>query len=308
MGRLGYVFALSLLGASGCNVIWGLERDPPPEFVNYDRCGPFLYDEPLRYASVTNPVPSLPWSWDDARMACEYRGMDLAVFNDMHELGMAAVPDAWPYWIGQRTTGSSSETVDGCPGVTTPVSTRYVAADVTACGVVGAPLEINGASCDGALPSTMVPNVVLSALCETPRADSIECLGRDPLDQTYTLSDKPMAYDAAKAFCEKQSSHLVVIETHAEWLFLSKQTKELWEKPFWLGSQLEQTKWETVTGCPGTYSWTNGTPGTPKTGSCVAAKVRAVDDPDPALSGMVLDGVEATDCGDAQSFALCELD
>jgi hypothetical protein len=308
MGRLGHAFALSLLVTSGCNVVWGLERDPPPEFRDYDRCGAFLYDEPLRYATVTNPSGALPWSWEDARTACEYRGMDLAVFNDMHELGMAATPDAWPYWIGERMTGSSSETVDGCPAVNTPVSTRYVAADVTACGVVGAPLEINGASCDGALPVTMEPNVVVSALCETPRPDTVECLGGNPLDATYILSDSSMTYDAARAFCETRDAHLVVVETHAEWLFLAKQTKELWEKPFWLGSQLVQTKWETVTGCPGTYSWTNGTPGTPKTGSCVAAKLRVVDESEPDLSGTVLDGVEPTDCGDDHSFALCELD
>jgi hypothetical protein len=235
--------------------------------------------------------------------------MDLAVFNDMRELGMAAAEDeTWPYWIGQRTLGSSVETVDGCPAVNTPVSTRYVAADVTACGIVGAPLEINGASCDGVLPATMQPDVVLGALCETPRPDTVDCLGVDPLDTTYILSESAMTYDAAKAFCESKSAHLVVVETHAEWLFLSKQTKELWEKPFWLGSQLVQTKWETVTGCPGTYSWTNGTPGTPKAGSCVAAKLRVVDEPETGLSGTVIDGVEATDCSDDQSFALCELD
>jgi len=320
MVRLGSALALSLLVATGCNVVWGLEREPPPEFKDYDRCGAFLYDEPLRYASVRNPtggvdpdgnpLPILPWSWDEARTACEYRGMDLAVFNDMHELGMAPASEdtTWPYWVGQRMIGTTNETVDGCPAVNTPVSARYVAADVTACGVVGAPNEINGASCDGALPPTMEPNVVVNALCETPRADTVDCLGQDPLDQTYLLSDKSMTFDAAKAFCETNSAHLVVVETHAEWLFLSKQTKELWEKPFWLGSQLVQTKWETVTGCPGTYSWTNGTPGTPKTGSCVAAKLRVVEEGEPDLSGTVLDGVEATDCGDDQSFALCELD
>jgi hypothetical protein len=314
MGCIGQLFALSLLAASGCNVVWGLERDPPPEFANYDRCGAFLYDEPLRYAQVTNPTGVdvdgnlLPWSWQDARTACEYRGMDLAVFNDIRELGMAEAPPAWPYWIGQRMIGASNETVDGCPAVNTPVSARYVAADVTACGVVGAPLEVDGASCDGALPPTMEPNVVMSALCETPRPESVECLGRDPLDQIYILSDAPMTYAAAKKFCETKKAHLLVVETHAEWLFLAKQTKEAWEKPFWLGSQLEQTQWVTVTGCAGTYSWTGGTPGTPDDGSCVAAKLRAVDEPEPDLSGMVIDGVEATDCSDDHSYALCEID
>lgn len=308
MGCLRHIVALSLL-ASGCDLIWGLEREPPPKFANYDRCGAYLYDEPLRYASVLNPTGgAAPWSWDDARIGCEYRGMDLAVFNDLHELGMAEVPPAWPYWIGQRMIGSSNETVDGCPAVATPVAARYVAADVTACGVVGGPLEIDGVSCDGALPADMEPNVVTNALCETPRPDSIDCLGRDPLDETYVLSDTPMTFAAAKSFCESKGAHLLVVETHAEWLYVAKQTKESWEKPFWLGSQLEGTRWQTVTGCSGTYSWTNGDPGTPKPGSCVAAKLRLVDESETDLAGLVVDGVEATDCGDDQSFALCEID
>lgn len=307
MRIIGNAIALSLLVASGCDVVWGLERDPPPELADYDRCGAYLYDEPLRYAEVTNPGEG-PWSWDEARTACQYRGMDLAVFNDMRELGKADVEVAWPYWIGQRTIGNAIETVDGCPGVSTPVSARYVAADVMACGVVGAPLEVDGASCDGALPVDKMPNVVLGALCETPRPDSIDCLGTDPLDQTYIMSDAPMTYAAAKAFCATKDAHLIVVETHAEWLFLAKQTKEAWERPFWLGSQLAKTKWETVTGCAGTYSWTGGSPGTPPDGSCVAAKVRVVEDGGEVdIAGTVIDGVEATDCGDDQSYALCEL-
>ncbi len=304
MVRRGHFLALSLLAASGCNVVFDFERDPPPELEDYDRCGAFLYDEPLRYAPVTGPGGV--WSWQDARTACKLRGMDLAVFNDVHELGRAETPDAWPYWIGQQMIGDTSETVDGCPAVTTPVSARYVAADATACGVVGAPLEVDGVSCDGALPVGMEPNVVTSALCETPRPDSIACLGQSPLEETYILSDRAMTYADAKAFCAAKDAHLVVVETHEEWLYLAKQTEESWKKPFWLGSQLEQGAWETVTGCPGTYSWTGNTPGAPQEGSCVAAKLRA--QPEPAPSGMVIDGVEATDCADDASFALCELD
>jgi hypothetical protein len=318
MGRLGYAVALSLVAATGCDVVWGLEREPPPEFANYDRCGAYLYDEPLRYAQVVNPtggvdtdgnpLPLLPWSWDDARAACEVRGMDLAVFNDMRELGMSSIESAWPYWIGQRMIGSANETVDGCPAVNTPVSARYVAADVTACGVVGAPLEVDGASCDGALPPGMDSTVVLSALCETPRPDNIDCLGRNPLDQGYIMSATPMSYDAANAFCKSRDAHLLVVETHEEWLFIAKQTKESWEKPFWLGSQFTERTWETVTGCAGTYAWTGNSPGAPKDGSCVAAKLRVVDEAETDLSGTVIDGVEATDCRDEQSYALCELD
>ena len=309
---------LSLVTATGCDVLWGLVRDPPPEFANYNRCGAFLYDEPLRYATVMNPTGGVnpagnpleirPWSWDEARIACEYRGMDLAVFNDIHELGMAPEQAAWPYWIGQQMAGTANETVDGCPAVTTPTSARFVAADATACGVVSGPLEVDGASCDGALPVGTEPSVVLGALCETPRPDTVDCLGGDPASQTYVMSDAPMTYDGALAFCSTKHGHPLVVETLAEWALLSKQTKDSWERPFWLGSQLNATRWETVTGCYGTYSWTNNNPGTPPDGSCVAAKLRPVDESEPDLSGMVLDGVEAIPCDDAQSYALCELD
>jgi hypothetical protein len=308
----------ALVATTGCDVIWGLERDPPPEFVNYDRCGAFLFDEPLRYASIRNPNVELdgdgnpigikPWSWEDARTTCQLRGMDLAVFNDQAELGMGAEDAMWPYWIGQRTIGTVEETVDGCPSITSPSALRFVAADATACGVVASPNEIAGASCDGQLPPPMEPDVVLGALCETPRPDSIACLGQNPLAVDYFLSDSALPYDRARGFCESKGAHLVVVETHAEWLHLSRMTKTEWQKPFWLGSRLDGTTWKTENGCFGTYSWTGGTPGTPASGSCVAAKVRVVDEPEEGLSGTVLDGVEPTACADQQSFALCEID
>src|SRR3954470_21425726 len=126
------------LATTGCDVVFDLERDPPKKFESYDRCGAFLYDEPLRYASVANPKTALdidgnpviaPWSWDDARTACKLRGMDLAVFNDANELGIGEEDAVWPYWIGQRTVGASEETVDGCPAITAPSALRLVAAD-----------------------------------------------------------------------------------------------------------------------------------------------------------------------------------
>jgi len=309
-----WLAVLSLGAATGCDVVWGLVREPPPAVANYDRCGAFLYDEPLRYATVMNPTggvdalgnPLAPWSWDEARTACEYRGMDLVVFNDLHELGMAPEEAAWPYWIGQQMVGTATETVDGCPAVATPTSARFVAADVTACGVVSGPLEVDGASCDGALPAGTEPSVVLGALCETPRPDTVACVGGDPAFETYVMSDAPMTYDGARAFCSTKHGHLLVVETQAEWTLLSTQTHDSWERPFWLGSQLNATRWETVIGCPGTYSWTGNTPGTPPSGSCVATKIRPADDTGPA--GMVLDGVAATPCDDAQSYALCELE
>ena len=308
----------AIVASSGCDVIYGLERDPPPEFVNYDRCGAFLYDEPLRYASIGNPnvevdgegtpIGLKPWSWDDARTQCQLRGMDLAVFNDKSELGMGGDDAVWPYWIGQRTIGTVEETVDGCPAITAPSSLRLVAADATACGMVASANEIDGASCDGQLPPTMEPNVVIGALCETPRPDSLACLGQNPEAVDYFLSDSMLTYDRAKAFCESNDAHLVVVETHEEWLHLSKRTKTEWEKPFWLGSRLDGNVWKTENGCFGTYSWTGGTPGKPASGSCVAAKVRVVDEPEEGLSGTVLDGVAPTACSEQLSFALCEID
>ncbi|MBA3460446.1 MAG: C-type lectin domain-containing protein [Deltaproteobacteria bacterium] len=301
------------MASSGCDVIYGLERDPPPEFENYDRCGSFLFDEPLRYASIGNPnvvvdgdgnpIGLMPWSWDDARTQCQQRGMDLAVFNDQRELGMGAEDAAWPYWIGQRTIGTVAETVDGCPALTAPSSLHAIA-----CGMVTTANEIGGASCDGQLPPMMEPNVVIGALCETPRPDSIACLGQNPAAVEYFLSDSTLTYDRAKAFCASNDAHLVVVETHEEWLHLSKRTKTEWEKPFWLGSRFDGTTWKTENDCFGTYSWTGGTPGTPANGSCVASKVRVVDDPEEGLSGTVLDGVEPTACSEPQSFALCEID
>lgn len=309
---------VSAIGLAGCDLVFDFERDPPPEFENYDRCGAFLYDEPLRYAAIANPtggvdasgnpLPVLPWSWEDARFACQLRGMDLAVFNDLHELGMAPEAAAWPYWIGQQGTGTATQTVDGCPAIDTPAALRLVAADASACGVVAGPLEVTGASCDGVLPAGMEPAVVPGALCETPRPDHLDCLGRDPTTVTYVMSDDAMAYDAATSFCAARSGHLVVFETHDEWRYLSKQTHDRWERPFWVGAQLDGTQWTAVNGCYGTYSWTGGTPGKPSSGSCVTARTRIVDEAEPELSGTVLDGVEPTPCGDEKYYALCELE
>jgi hypothetical protein len=111
-----------------------------------------------------------------------------------------------------------------------------------------------------------------------------------------------------RAFCKDSGAHLVVVETQAEWLHLSKLTKESWEKPFWVGAKLDAGEWKADNGCFGTYSWTGGTPGKPASGSCVAAKLRVVDESEPDLSGTVLDGVAPTACDDKQSFALCEID
>ncbi len=317
LGELRPLVAVALVALAGCDAVFGLEREPPPELAGYDRCGAFLYDDPLRYAMVqsTNVVTDelgnttlQPWSWDDARTACQLRGMDLAVFNDMHELGRGIEDPIWPYWIGQRSIGGTEETVDGCPALEAPVAQRFVAHDTMACGMVAAPTEIDGASCDGTLPATMEPNVVTSALCETPRPDSFECLGQDPTRTMYLRSDAPMSFAAAKKYCADRDAHMVVVETGAEWLFLSEQARETWSHPFWIGAQLEGTQWRSVTSCYGVYSWTGGTPGTPASGSCVAAQLRVAEPTDETVSGAVLEGVAPTACSDAQTFALCEID
>ena len=120
LGDRRFLVAVLLTALAGCDAVFGLEREPPPELAGYDRCGAFLYDEPLRYATVQNPNIELPWSWDDARIACQLRGMDLAVMNDTHELGRGAEDAPWPYWIGQRTIGGADQTVDGCPALAAP--------------------------------------------------------------------------------------------------------------------------------------------------------------------------------------------
>lgn len=314
--QLALVFGLVL--GTGCDLVFDFTADPPPEVEPYDRCGAFLYDEPLRYAAVANPslgldpdgnpLPIVPWSWDDARAACRLRGMDLAVFNDLHELGMAPESSVWPYWIGERITGSTSETVDGCPPVDAPSAEQLIPAGAAGCGVVAGPLEVTGARCDGQLPVGMEPAVVISALCETPRPDRPGCLGADPGAVSYVISDAPMTQANATAYCTARRGHLVVFETEAEWRYAADQTKQVWERPFWVGAKLDATTWQAVNGCAGMYSWTNGTPGTPASGSCLATRTHVANESEPGLSGTILDGVEATPCGDDQSYALCELD
>jgi len=53
--------------SGGCDSVFGLEAhataDAGPDRPAYDRCGPFLYDDPLRYAVIANPNLGLaPWS------------------------------------------------------------------------------------------------------------------------------------------------------------------------------------------------------------------------------------------------------
>lgn len=309
MGRHVLRFLVLSLGlSSGCDDVFDLNRPPLPGLENYDRCGPFLADEPLRYATISSQQETpMPWSWDDARAACKRRGMDLAVLNDASELGSVAVEASWPFWIGEQVIGGQIQTVDGCPATDTPITLRTLAANATACGLVAGPVETATTSCDGALPPDSEPSFVMTALCETPRPDHDGCLGNLPTPQQYVISGEPMTYAAANSFCGAKDGHLVVVETSKEWLFLSAQTSEKWQHAFWLGSTYRGDTWESVTGCPATFSWTGNNPGSPTDGSCVSAKTREVTGQEDGLNGVYLDGAEITACDDT-SYALCEID
>ncbi len=303
------------LAASGCDKAFGLdEREPapdaPPDAAPYTACGTFLYDEPLRYAMINNPrvaadeVTLLPWSWDEARTECLQRGMDLAVFNDEHELGMAPESPAWPFWIGERLTDRTWTSVDDCPALepTTPAHMT------TGCGVVSGPLSLGAEACTGQLAPLSEPTVVTSALCETPRPDSASCLGNDPLGTRYVRSIRPLDYQGAIEFCENVNGKVVVFETHAEWLRVAKLTNEDFKARFWVGSTFDGRQWTANTSCPATYAWAGGTPGIPATGSCLSSALRVFGPENPEVQGIWLDGVTPTACDRTDElFAVCEI-
>jgi hypothetical protein len=297
----------------GCDRAFGLEGrvagpDAAPDAVPYSKCGAFLYDDPLRYAAIVNPFISetgaaQPWSWEEARTMCRQRGMDLAVFNDEKELGTTTSPPTWPFWIGEQLADAAWTTVDDCPALEpTPPPGM-----VNGCGVVNAPLDLGATACNGQLPPSSEPSVVLDALCETPRPTANDCLGNDPLATRYVRSIQPLAYAGAIEFCTKVNGHVVSFESHAEWLHVSKLTADEVKARFWVGSTFDGSDWTAGTGCPATYSWSGGTPGTPVAGSCLASTLR-VNGEGPESSGLFLDGVTPTECarGD-EMFALCEV-
>lgn len=317
ISKVHWVMAAAVLMSSACDAAFGLEGrvpapDAAPDAAPYTRCGTFLYDEALRYATVNNPnatpegVP-LPWSWDDARRMCQYRGMDLAVFNDEHELGMANEPPAWPYWIGEKLTNQTWESVDECPALepTTPP------AMTNGCGVVDGPVALGAVACSGQLPvvaDPIGPPVVAAALCETPRPTSANCLGNDPLGTRYVRSIQPLDYEGAKQFCDNVKGEIVVFETQEEWKRVSKLTNEQFKSRFWIGSQFDGTVWNTITSCPATYSWKDGTPGTPAAGSCLSSTLRVFGADNPEHQGIWLDGLAPTACDRTDElFAVCEI-
>lgn len=316
ISSVNWVLAAVVLMSSACDAVFGLEGrvpspDAAPDAAPYTRCGAFLYDEGFRYATVNNPnvTPegvTLPWSWDEAREMCQHRGMDLAVFNDEHELGMANEPPAWPYWIGAKLTSAAWENVDECPALepATP------SAMTNGCGVVDGPVSLGATSCTGQLPPDPDdgPPVVAAALCETPRPNSANCLGNDPLGTRYVRSIQPLDYAGAKAFCDNVKGEIVVFETNEEWKRVSKLTNEQFKARFWIGSQFDGTTWNTITSCPATYSWKDGTPGTPVAGSCLSSTLRVFGADNPDHQGIWLDGLTPTPCDRTDElFAVCEI-
>lgn len=305
---------VAVLATGGCDAVLGLDsRDPAPDASPdappYTRCGTFLYDEPLRYAMVNNPrvaadeVTLLPWSWEDARTACRQRGMDLAVFNDEHELGMAPEAPTWPFWVGEKLENRAWTSVDECPALEPATPPQMT----SGCGVVAGPITLGAEACDGQLAPLAEPAVVTSALCETVRPTSASCLGNNPLGTRYVRSIRPLDYQGALAFCENVKGHVVVFETQAEWLRVAKLTNEEIQARFWVGSTFDGTVWNTVTSCPATYSWKDGTPGTPVAGSCLSSTLR-VFGADEEHAGIWLDGVTPTACERTDElFAVCEI-
>jgi hypothetical protein len=313
----GWMFGLMVatLAIGGCDAAFGLQTreaapDAAPDAPPYSPCGAFLYDEPLRYANISNPrvaadeVTPLPWSWDDARTMCLQRGMDLAVFNDEHELGMAPEAPAWPFWIGEKLTNTTWSSVDDCPALepaTPPAMSN-------GCGVVNGPITLGATACTGQLAPLSEPPVVTSALCETPRPTSASCLGNDPLGTRYVRSIQPLSHEGATAFCDNVKGQLVVFETHAEWKRVSKLTNEQFKARFWVGSTFDGTTWNAITSCPATYSWQGGTPGTPAAGSCLSTTLRVFGVDNGEHQGIWLDGVTPTTCDRTDElFAVCEI-
>lgn len=301
------ILPMMLIAAAGCDLAFDLERPPLPDgLLAYERCGPFLYDEPLRYTTITNPnggeLGPAPWSWNDARTACLQRGMDLAVFNDEHELGTSDAT-LWPYWIGLSRTGSAWTTVDECPAM------MPAGGDANGCGVVSGPNSISETTCTGAMTNATPeePQVVLGALCETPRPEADGCLGNSPATTDYVMSPTALAYSAARDFCRQQGGHPVVFETHAEWLAVAARVRDDLHQKFWVGSTFDGTRWKNDNACPADFVWAAGAPSrTPVANDCMGSVVLELPDEE---SGpvMTLTGVDPIACSAPELFALCEV-
>lgn len=298
-----------LCAVAGCDLVYDLHRpaDAGPGEQPYERCGPFLYQEPLRYTLIGNPnwddFGAKAWSWNDARTACLQRGMDLAVFNDEHELGAEPEDVIWPYWMGASRTGATWSSVDGCPAM------MPATFGPDSCGIVSGPNAIAGVSCTGAMPDPQPEQaqVVAAALCETPRPEDGPCLGNDPAKTEYVMSPTAMSFAAARTFCSDRGGRPVVFETHAEWLAVAKKIDDELHNRFWLGSTFDGTTWKTENKCPAQYAWASGSPSeAPHTDDCMGSVMLEVP-VDGEQPRSVLTGVDRMECSSADMFALCEI-
>jgi len=286
------------IAAGGCDRVFDLTVEIPPDALVYDRCTPTSLD-PLRYTTIASATATLTWS--DARTACQLRGMDLAVINDAHELGRADA-EIRPYWVGEQELSGTWSTVDGCPayGTPPPSSTVGQAAPPDQCAIVDAASTIASVSCDGSTP-------VASALCETPRPDTAACTPANPGAESYVLSPDALSYADAQAYCAAQHAHLAVIDSSAELTHISTLARTGSYPSFWLGSRFAAGAWMTESGCPGLYSWTGGAPLLVGATACASGTMLQVMDGETGVTITRLDGVTASSCETDRFVALCEL-
>jgi hypothetical protein len=282
--------------AGGCDFTFGIDGLGSDGSQGYDRCAPGGYDDPLRYKEIAQIM-----SWDDARRACQLQGMDLAVFDDDHEMGRSPA-EQWPYWIGVREDDATAwQTIDGCPPVAMPAPAAAVQ-----CAAMFDALDPRGTSCDGVLvpPTENDPSAVQGVLCETPRPRTADCLPRDPATETYVVSPSAMSYATARAYCADRGQHLLEVSSQAELAVVSALVAGgTATTSFWIGATFDGTTWTAESACPVEYSWTDAGPmfaGDPLP-NCAASVIAA--DPDsgaPALQGMAV-----ARCDDTR-HAICE--
>lgn len=278
-----------LLLLVGCDAVWGLSEVPAPDgsvIGNYDHCGPQASD-PLRYATIASAM-----AWDDARVACKRRGMDLAVINDPHELASADL-EIRPSWLGAQWNGQAWTGVDGCAVADVP------GADPSrACGIVDGDGAETGVACTGDLGDGAR---VTSALCETPRSLTGNCGLVAPQAETYEVSAEAFTYAQARAYCEARGAHLVVVDSQAELAHLSKLADGGALPRVWIGATFDRTGWQSDTpACPGLYVWADGGPVFGVSTDCLATAM--LDD----AEGVRLAGMRPTRCLEPEIHALCE--
>ena len=264
----------------------------------YDPCAPGGYDDPIRY----NHLTSVPASWSEARLDCQRRGMDLAVFNDPFEMGKG--DGDWPYWFGVYESDAGTwTTIDGCPAVGMPPPIPDPPAPI--CAAMFSALGPAANPCDGVIadPAPSGLTQIAGALCETPRPQTAACLPKDPKLEVYTVSPMPLGYEAAAAFCAEHGAHLVVVDSHEELQLLSDLVASgQITRGFWIGATFDGT-WHAITGCPGEFSWTGVGP--QLAGGALPSCAATVLEPDDQAR-LTLRGMAITPCDNATTVAVCE--